>query len=336
LKDYVMASGFPLLKIDDIPIPRLILGHLPFMGESYQGASKNLEYVTRFSDVRNTVRILMIAVEKYGVTVTASGMVSNDNPLAVLFQKAVKEAAAMTGVEIATIPCVQVPLTIMGRPVDVYRRWLTYYEIERQRMKEELVGRYFEDPVLQCRPDWKVKFGAALRSSKSYTTPEIKTLQVDYERVDDAISRLKDSNILLVELGSETDFIAMTGRIDLLEALTGYLRERLGRRVILGVHHAGSTIPILEESEIEFKGYVTPINRLGVMMFPTSETALEAIKRSRRPIIAIKPLAGGRIGPKDALTYVYKELGIGFCMIGMGSEAEAEEDLSIAREILGR
>ncbi len=334
MKDYVTACGFPLLKIGDVLVPRLILGHLPFIGESYQGPEKNLEYITRFSDMKNIVKVLRIAVERYGVTVTAAGTMSSDNELIGLFFKAVKETEQITETEIAIIPCVQIPLTILGKPVNVYRRWLTYYEIEKRRTGKRLVRKYLEDPVLQCRNGWKIKFKEVLESSKPYEAKELKDLQVDYEKLDKSVSSLRDFNVLFTELGSETDFFAMTGKIDVLKALVNHLRKRFGYRVILGVHHAGSTIPVLEESKIAFEGYVTPINRLGVMMFPTMKIALEAIKMSGKPIMAIKPLAGGRIQPRNALKYVYKELGINFCMIGVGSESEAEEDFLTALEIL--
>ena len=57
MKSYVEASRFPLTEINGIPIPRLILGHLPFIGESYQGPEKNQMYINRFSNVENTIKI---------------------------------------------------------------------------------------------------------------------------------------------------------------------------------------------------------------------------------------------------------------------------------------
>jgi len=334
MKDYVNASGFPMLKIRDVLVPQLILGHLPFVGESYQGPQKNLEYISRFSDVKNTVKVLRIAVERYGLTVTSAGRMSSDDKLAGLFLKAVKETELVTGIEIAMIPCIQIPLAILANPVDVYRRWLTYYEIEKRMTNGELAKKYLGDPVLQCRSDWEVRFKEALQNLKPYEATEIRDLNIDYEKLDEAVSGLKDFNILFVELGSETDFLAMTGRIDLLTNVIDHIREKFGYCTILGVHHAGSTIPILEESKIEFGSYVTPINKLGVMMFPNMNATLEATKRSEKPITAIKPLAGGRIRPGNALRYVYQELGVLFCMIGVGSESEAEEDFSIALEVL--
>jgi len=332
MKDYITGCGLPLTKIGDVLVPRLILGHLPFIGESYQGSEKNREYTARFSDIRNTVKIMRIAV-KYGLTVTAAGIMPN-NRLTSLFFEAIKETEKLTNTEIALIPCIQIPLTIHGTPVDTYRRWFTYYEIERHIIGKETLKKYLEDPVLQCRRGWKTKFKETLQYSKPYGKKELENLQIDYESLDREITILEDFNILFAELGSETDFLTMTNKLDLLETLVDYVGSRHGHRVLLGAHHAGTTIPKLENSKIKFDGYVTPINRIGAMMFPTRGTALEAIKTIKRPIIAIKPLAGGRIKPREALEHIYKEIGISFCMIGVGSKSEAEEDFSTALQIL--
>ena len=76
------------------------------------------------------------------------------------------------------------------------------------------------------------------------------------------------------------------------------------------------------------------MNSMGVMMFPSRDSAVEAIRAAKKPVIAIKPLAGGRLKPTEALEHIYRKMGIDFCMIGVGSEREAEEDFSIAHEIL--
>jgi hypothetical protein len=332
MRDYISACGFPLRKIGDRPVPRLILGHLPFLGESYQGPEKNREYRTRFSDFRNTVEILRVAVKKYGLTVVAAGIMPG-NRLTSLFFKAIEEIERLTNIEIATIPCIQIPLTINGKPVDTYRRWLTYYKLESSIIGEKALSKYLEDPVLQCRPGWKTEFKEALQNSKPYEREELRYLEIDKERLGNGIENLKDLHVLFAELGSETDFLAVTGRLDLIADLVDQLKKGNGYRVLLGVHHAGSTVPKLENSKIDFDGYVTPVNKLGVMMFPTKEAALRAIKAARKPIIAIKPLAGGRIEPREALEHVYK-VGISSCMIGVGSIGEAEEDFQTAAEIL--
>jgi len=333
MKDYATACKFPKMKIGDVVVPRLILGHLPFVGESYQGPEKNKEYVTRFSDIRNSTKILRLSVERYGLTVAAAGIMGSSEGLGGLFLKAIKEVERITETEIALIPCVQIPLSIKRKPVDTYRRWMTYYEIEK-RTTDELARRYLEDPILECRVGWSIQFKEALQKCKSYGCDEIRDLRINMAEIDGDISILSDFKVLFLELGSEIDFLTMTGRIDLLGSLVDYIRDHFGHRVLLGTHHAGTTIPILEGSSVKFDGYVTPVNKLGIMMFPTMNGALEAMRGSRRSIIAIKPLAGGRIGPREALEYVYRDLGMDFCMIGVGSESEAVEDFTIASEIL--
>jgi len=333
MRDYITACGFPLRKIGDTLVPRLILGPLPFIGESYQGPEKNRKYRARFSNIKNTVKILRVAVEKYGLTVIAVGIMPGSN-LTSLFFKAIRETERLTNIKIAMIPCVQIPLTIQGEPVDTYRRWLTYYKLESSITGKRTLDKYLEDPVLQCRPGWKAKFKDALQHSKPYEREELRHLRIDGGKFENAIRNLKDFDVLFAELGSETDFLAMTDKFALIGDLVDQLRSRSGYHVLLGVHHAGLTIPKLENSGIDFDGYVSPVNKLGVMMFPTRKMALIAIKASKRPVIAIKPLAGGRIEPSEALGHVYKEVGISFCMIGVGSVNEAEEDFQTAAAIL--
>ncbi len=336
MRDYISACNLPLLKIGETILPQAILGHLPFIGESYQGLKKNMEYKRRFSNIKNTVKVLRFAVERYGVTVIAAG-VAPDKPTGLnkLFFKALKETEKVTKVKIAIVPCIQIPLKIDGEPVDVYRRWLTYFQAEKRRVDEKrLKSRYLNDPILQCRMGWERRFREALENLRPYGKRELNRIYVDYDRIDEMISRLEDFNPILIELGSETDLLAIGGRIDLLNELTGYLHERTGCNIILGVHHAGSTIPILDRSEVKFEGYVTPINKLGVMMFPTREDALRSIMETEKAVIAIKPFAGGRIHPEEALKHVYCDLKVKFCMLGVSSISEVEEDFSTVLRIL--
>ena len=148
-----------------------------------------------------------------------------------------------------------------------------------------------------------------------------------------AIESLKEF-VAFAELGSETDFLVMVDRMDLLGELVDWLQGDFGYRVILASHHAGLTIPTLEKSGIKFHGYVTPINKKGVMMFPTQELAVKGIRNARKPIIAIKPLAGGRIQPQPALEYVYGDLNADTCMIGVSSKEELDQDLTTALRLM--
>ena len=114
--------------------------------------------------------------------------------------------------------------------------------------------------------------------------------------------------------------------------------HELGYRALLGSHHFGATFPLIEERRVKrFDGYVTPVNKLGVMMFPTQREAEKAVGKAREAdklILGIKPFAGGRIRPEEALNYVYESIKVDSCMIGVGTVEEAEEDFQVAKNVL--
>ena len=65
----VIDHLIPTFSIGKVRVPRLILGHLPFLGESYQGPSKNTDYNKKFSDIKNIEVILKRSIEKYSLNV---------------------------------------------------------------------------------------------------------------------------------------------------------------------------------------------------------------------------------------------------------------------------
>ena len=101
------------------------------------------------------------AVEEYGVMVIANTP-STDGKMASLLLEAIRKTSKATSVEIALISCFQIPLKVGDKSIDDYRRWKTYYEIERTILGQELLRRYLKDPILQCRVGWRKKFLKAL------------------------------------------------------------------------------------------------------------------------------------------------------------------------------
>ena len=334
MKILVIDHPIPTFNIGKIRVPRLILGHLPFLGESYQGPSKNEEYNKKFFDITNIEKILKRSIEKYNLTVF-SAPTYIDGPHASKFLKAINNMKSKTGIDIKLIVCLKIPLILEDKKIDDYRRWITYYNIEKKYGTKIILERYLNDPILQARENWKEKFLWNLNNISPYSL-EIDNLQIDYEVVKDILSKLNEMSILYVELGSETDFLAMCNRLDLLKNLINLISNNFRYKCLLGCHHSGTTIPILESSAINFDGYITPANKLGVMMFPTQQESEDAIKNATKPVIAIKPFAGGRLSPTDAFEYIYDQLEIKSCMIGVGSEKELDEDVSSAVEILNR
>jgi len=328
MKSYLEATSIPTVEVAGVPLPRLVLGNLPFLGESYQGPEKNKVYAERFSHAENTVRIIRRAVSDFGLTVVGV-MPPMMGELARLFFEALREVISETQVEIGLISCFTIPLQMRGERVDDYRRWVTYHSIEAQG-KAEVTEKYLSDPILLSREGWRQRFPEVLTQMKPYSREEIVGMTLDKMGLERMLGALSSFRTLLAEPGSETDFLALTGRTDILEEVVATCSKRLGCPVVVGTHHAGVTIPILDASGILISGYVTPVNSIGALMLPSQEQALEALSKTKKTLIAIKPMAGGRIAPKKAFEYVFKKVGATSCMIGVASETELQRDVQAA------
>jgi hypothetical protein len=308
---------------------RVILGNLSLLGISYQGPERDREYRNRFSQPGEMVRVMRVAL-RYGVRTFAAS--SHDfNELSPLYLNAVK-GLETEGADVSLIACMGIPITFRGGPINVYRRWKTHLVYESKAF-ESVRERYFADPILNCRPGWT----GNLTVARPYERRELeRELKVDWKRWEESVAKISDHQIAWIEPGSEADFLAIS-RLDLLEELLDVTHE-LGYRALLGSHHLGASAPLLRERRVKrFDGYVTPVNKDGVMMFPTQrevEGVLRGLRDDRKVAVGIKPFAGGRLKPRDALNYVYNEMQVDSCMMGVGSEAEAEEDFSVALEIL--
>ncbi|MCJ7770545.1 hypothetical protein MUP37_03090 [Candidatus Bathyarchaeota archaeon] len=321
----------PLFEIGGIWVPRLILGNLPFLGESYQGLETNNVYLERFSHLEYTTRLLERAIGRHNLT--AISVMPPMNHLSNLFFQALTRAESNTGIEAGLIACFTIPLTIDSKPLDDYRRWTTYYHIEA-KSDSGIAKKYLEDPILQCRQGWTEKFSEAIADPHPYDEHDIRRMSLDRGRLQENLDSLKGCKVLLVEPGSETDFLAMTGRLDILKEVVEYAKDSLGCSAIVGIHHAGTTIPILEEQRIGIEGYLTPVNKLGALMLPSMHQALEAVTSSKRPVVAIKTMAGGRITPAKAFHFVLEKAHVDALSIGVADEHELDIDVDEARNAL--
>ncbi len=310
-------------------LEKVIFGNLSLLGISYQGEQKDREYKERFSN-KNEMKDVMKTTLRQGVRCFAAS--SHDfNELAPLYLQALKELEKEEAVEVPLIACLGIPLEFRGEKINDFRRWITHLDYESQEFGKEVRARYFEDPILNCRSGWR----ESLSIAKPYDRKELeRELRIDWKRWADGILKFSDYKIAWFEPGSEVDFLAVC-RIDLLGELLDKTHE-LGHRVLLGSHHLGASVPLIEGAKVKkFDGYVTPANKLGVMMFPTQREAENAIKVARnggKLIAGVKPFGGGRIKPREALEYVYEEVRVDSCMIGVGSVEEAEEGFKIARD----
>ncbi|MBS7610886.1 hypothetical protein KEJ27_01535 [Candidatus Bathyarchaeota archaeon] len=313
-----------------LEIPRIILGAQPFLGESYQGEEKNSVYRIRFSNVYYTVELLRKAYESGLNTVSVMSMPGNE-----LFKKLLEALRLLkkedTVFQVA--PCISIPLKLEDYPVDDYRRWLTYFDYEcRYFDPKELEKKYLKDPILLTRPNWRRLFLQMMEGGKPYNQEDFEKIQVDFKLLENRVSAFEEFEKPFINLGSECDFLAMTGRLDILNRLIEWLKSKGFSRVLISSHHAGSTIPIIENSGLKIDGYVTPVNPIGALMLPTAEEALKAIRLVADRVVAIKPLAGGRVNPYEAFNFLTNN-NIKHFMLGVASLEELKADLEAVGQV---
>jgi len=163
--------------------------------------------------------------------------------------------------------------------------------------------------------------------------PELLKVEVDYEKLDAMLNRYNDFNVQIFASNAAFELLVLARRFDELQEIIDRIRNRIGN-FLLGTHYAGVIIPMVEESGVQVDGYLTPVNEKGIYMFPTRKIAVEAIKKAGKPVIAIKPLGGGRVPPRRAFRYLFQELNIPAALVGIGSIGEAEETFNAAAEAL--
>lgn len=304
---------------------RLILGHMPLIGISYQSREKDEEYRIRFSEM-HAMRELVEAAVKMDVHSFAAAT-PHSSPLSPVYLQALR-LVIDEGYKIELFPCIEIPVTIEDDKVNPFRRWATYLDFER-KLYPEVKQRMIKDPILNFRKDWKEK----LPISKGYTEEDFQKLKIDWPQTNRDLEYFAELPVGYLEFGSETDFLAMTRRFDLIGELLDRAKKHGFKKLLLGIHHAGVTIPLLSDNRDRFHGYVTPLNPLGVMMFPTKLSAERSVQGTEKKVFAIKPLAGGRVSPNEAFTYVFS-FNVERCMIGVASVKELKKDIKAAMEAL--
>ena len=132
------------MEIMSLKADKLILGHMPFVGVSYQSAEKDEEYHRRFSEISATRKVVEAAI-KMGVHRFA-GATPRSSPLSPVHIEALT-AMIDEGYDIELLPCIEIPVRLGDDRINAFRRWATYVKFER-RLYPEVGGRMFNDPIL--------------------------------------------------------------------------------------------------------------------------------------------------------------------------------------------
>jgi hypothetical protein len=332
VKTYLEACGVPTTRIGDIEVPRLIMGIHPYDGCSYQHKQRDDDNYRAFSRVEKVAEVLRYAISEAGLTA-----VQVDHMLPVLNRlhlQAVWEAEQHTETQVGMVAYILIPIALDGEIISSSdRAYATFYEHNDRAGGEAFREHVHRDEIV------RYAMGATgglitPETTPPYTPEDAARFEIDYAVLERYLGFFEGCDILIADPGAEIDILAMTGRFDLIREYLEFLRARFST-VITSVHHAGVVLPLLEAEDIPVDGYLTTVNAPGTFMFPTRDLALDAIRNATKPVIAIKPMAGGRYLGHKAFEFVYEEAGVAASMFGMGTLAQVRETATAAKEVLG-
>lgn len=332
MKGYVEGSKFPLTEIAGRKIPRIVLGQHPYDGTTYTSWERDQQYLKRWKGPRSMVEMMKPVFQCFGLT--ASREVPSDTELSRWHLEALRLTMEELDTEIALVLGSALPTK--GR-VDVSGY---LYRLSYKLAGEEFQRKWRGDPIVRYGMERSKtteadmdRFIQKATSLPVTPPPELRKIEVDYERLDALLNRYRGFNVPVYASNAGFELLILAQRFDELQRVADHIKGRMGS-FLLGTHYAGVTIPMVEEAKIRIDGYLTPVNETGIYMFPTQELAVEVIRRVKKPIVAIKPLGGGRVQPEKAFRYVFQEVGIPMAMVGIGSLEEAEETFGAAMKVL--
>ena len=99
-------------------------------------------------------------------------------------------------------------------------------------------------------------------------------------------------------------------------------------------HNGGETVPVAEKFDVAVIN--TPINKIAWRMCPCEEQVLQVVRNSTKQIIAMKPLAMGRVAPQYGMDYIASVAGVNGVVVGIATPAEAEETFGLAVQAFAR
>lgn len=331
MKTYLEGCGIPTKRVGEVELPRLIMGIHPYDGVSYQDPGRDEENARVFDRVAKVSDVIRCAVEEAGITaVQVDHMLPELNRLHL---QALWETERVTHTELGLVAYILVPVMLGGEMCAYSSRAHATFYAHNARLGGDAFHEHIRtDPIVQ----YNIGSGKLVtpETVAPYTEAEASRFEIDYGVLEQYLGFFAGCDILVADPGAEIDLLAMTGRFDLIRDYIGFLRERFDT-VITSIHHVGVTLPLLEQENIPVDGYLTTVNQPGVFMFPSRDHALDAIKNTSKPVIAIKPMAGGRYLGHKAFDFVFNEVGVCASMFGMGTVDQVRETTRAARDVLG-
>jgi hypothetical protein len=159
--------------------------------------------------------------------------------------------------------------------------------------------------------------------------PTIAILSPGFERHAEEL-RKANAQVGLLH-GQVTDTLFQRGSRDFAPAFAEHLARMRELGLVPGAstHNGGETVPAMAGYDVAVVN--TPVNKLGWRMCPCPEEALAALASTEKSVIAMKPLAMGRIAPEEGMGYVLARPEVDLTVVGAASPQEAKETFAVAR-----
>jgi len=183
------------------------------------------------------------------------------------------------------------------------------------------------------------KIAEALKQVEQQTGIKMTVVGTTYYTFD--LAKIEKEAALLKSMGAGICLLHGNAVDDLLnpvertianaEEMLGLIRDE---GMVPGIAcHDARAILYSEERGYDSKVYATPVNKIGFWMNHEGLT-LKIIEKTKKPVIALKPFASGRIQPEEGLEFTLSTPGVTAVAIGVANHEEVVQDFQLAKEIL--
>jgi hypothetical protein len=169
-------------------------------------------------------------------------------------------------------------------------------------------------------------------SAQPLTISQIDSIRMKPEFFEKRLKLYRNLDVKLIQFGGITaDWLVALGRVDLLENLTRLIRK-CGLIPLLVCHWTSLVLPRADR-ELDVAGYIVPINKLWSLL--SRSEALDVMRKIRKPVIAMKPLAQGVLAHdiEGAFTFLFKKARVNAVLVGISSVSEAKQTFLILSRI---
>ena len=175
----------------------------------------------------------------------------------------------------------------------------------------------------------------ALRGAADKTGVLLPTIMIVNRGFEEHLETYRELNcqVMLVH-GQLTDALYIKAQNSMQPEFAEILQRIRGEGFVpaMSTHNGGETIPAADS--FDAVAVNTPINKIMWRMCPCEEMVLKAIRSTGKKVIAMKPLAMGRIAPQEGMDYICRLPDVDGIVVGIGHEYEAEETFGAARDVL--